>query len=134
MQRVIATILSVLILLSSAGLTYAEHYCGEHKMMGEITLGHAALSCGMVMPASDCETTAPIMDCCDNEYLQIELDDDYSKVAFDFDFELDYVWVAPVLYSHFHFEEIAQAHSGLPYYRPPPDDTPLFILYETYLI
>ena len=103
-------------------------------MMGELTLGHASLSCGMVMPVSGCDTAPVSMDCCDNEYLSIDLDDDFAKATFDFDFSLDYIWVSPIN------QEISvslapqQELVGLPFYRPPPEELPLFILYESYLI
>lgn len=134
MQRFIAFLLSCLLLLSSTGVTYAEHYCGSHKMAGEFTLGHADLNCGMSVPASSCDTPAKAMDCCDNHYLSVDTDDDFAKISFDFeplpDFALGHTVRFDLTIQSF---ELHKQVAVIPY-RPPPDSTPLFILYETYLI
>lgn len=133
MQRVVAIVLSTLLLISSTGLTYAEHYCGSHKMMGQIALGHAHMSCGMSAPKDDCEQLSKLMDCCDNHYLSVDTDEDYAKVAFDFEPVIEFLPAVPVNIQWTAPAEISKVKE-LPYYRPPPDELPLFILYETYLI
>lgn len=133
MQRFTALILSFLMLLSSTGITYAEHYCGSHKMMSEFTIGHAELHCGMSLPADGCETQQ-MMDCCDNHYLSITTDDDFAKVAFDFAPLAVFVQPDQIV---FNAEAIAIASKEIqevPHYRPPPDKISLFILYQSYLI
>ena len=48
-QKVASVLLAFLMLLSSSGVTYAQHFCGDHEMMAKFTLGEAHLSCGMAM-------------------------------------------------------------------------------------
>ena len=134
MQRLTAFLLSALLLLSSSGITYAEHFCGSHKMASEITLGHADLSCGMVQLDSDCDDEPLAMDCCDNHYLSIDTDDDYAKVAFEFDPLPDFDFTAPAPNELVQQSFDAEIPLAIVPYRPPPDSTPLYILFESYLI
>lgn len=134
MQKLIAFSLSFLLLLSSTGITYAEHYCGSHKMMSVLTVGETALHCGMSpAPSSLCDEQLIVMDCCDNHYLSIETDDDYAKVSFEFQ-TVDFEFVPNLVFFDFTSQELVSPTITVPPYRPPPDQTPLFILYESYLI
>ncbi|MEM7187117.1 MAG: hypothetical protein AAF466_10700 [Bacteroidota bacterium] len=123
------------LLLSNNGITYAEHFCGDHKMMGKITLGEAHLSCGMTMPVSDCEDGPEVeRHCCDNQYTTVETDDNYSGVSHDLQlspvfvasfvavFVLDLSWDYPQHIDYFKD------------YSPPPLGDDLQVLYETFLI
>lgn len=84
-KQVISIVLSLLLLLSSSGLTYAQHFCGDYEMMSKITLGEAHLSCGMEMMSATCEDTHDAMhNCCDNEYTAIDVDDNFATSSFDF--------------------------------------------------
>ena len=63
MKKTISIFLSILILASSSGIAYAQHFCSGMEMMAEVTLGEKHLSCGMDENAlvSDCgdESVAP---------------------------------------------------------------------------
>ena len=135
MQKMLALGLSLLLLLSSTGITYAEHFCGSFKMMSKVTVGHQDLNCGMVVTGSGCDTADfKTMDCCDNHYLAIDTDDTFAKTQFNFDFNAAFQGIAiptlelPVI----NFE--IQTIKAVPYYRPPPNIKNLPIVYQQFLI
>ena len=136
MKRFISIVLSLLLLLSSTGITYAQHYCGEHEMMAKVTLGHEMLSCGMVMSHDDGCQDEPKEDhgCCDNKYTHVDVDDNYADVSLDL--QLNPVFVASFV-AVFVVGEASTYNKNPDYfkdYSPPPLLEDLQVLYETYLI
>ncbi|NND63250.1 MAG: hypothetical protein HKN48_08660 [Flavobacteriaceae bacterium] len=135
MKRVVALFMSFLLLLSSSGIAYAQHFCGEFEMMAQITLGEKHLSCGMAMPMTSCDSEEmEDHGCCDNEYTQVETDDTFAKVSFEFNFDLDFI-PAPV--SNFYTAEVIKLprdNTSYFQYRPPPPKENIWVLYETFLI
>ena len=135
MKAFISIVLSLLILLSSSGLTYAEHFCGDHKMMAKITLGEEHLSCGMMMPKPGCED-GPMEErhCCDNQYTSVDTDDNYSGVVYDIQlspvFAITFIEIF-VLGEGFEFTKEFDYYKD---YSPPPLGEDLQLLYETFLI
>jgi len=121
-------------LLSSTGLTYAKHYCGDIELFAELTLGEKHLSCGMNMTLDDCDDTMELPGCCDNEYLQVDTDDTFAKTSFDL--MPDVLWTA-VLSSVFVLEVeegIQKDPNSFASYHPPPPKEDLLRLYERFLI
>jgi len=123
-------------LLSSSGITYAQHFCGELEMMSKITLGEAHLSCGMEMKSSPCEDERGEEghSCCDNEYTAIDVDDNFA--AADADFQLQTTFLVAFA-SAFIFQQpdnFPNNHNFFKDYSPPPLGADLHVLYETFLI
>lgn len=135
MKSFISIVLTVLILLSSSGITYAEHFCGNHKMLGKITLGEEHLSCGMKMASSGCEDE--LMEeghCCDNQYINVDTDDNYTGVAYDL--QLNPTFVASFV-AVFVLQTDKEFTKDFDYYKdygPHPLGEDLQLLYETFLI
>lgn len=137
MQKVISTLLSLLILLSSSGIAYAQHFCGDFEMISTLTLGEKQLSCGMAMEketSSECDDTFQKMDCCDNQYTTVDTDDTFTKTSFDVDLNKNFV---AAFVSVFVLQTIANYPSHTNFfaeYNPPPLDQDFQVLYETFLI
>lgn len=131
--------MSLLLLLSSSGLTYAQHFCGDYEMMSKITLGEAHLSCGMEMMTSTCEDSHDDAhddkhNCCDNEYTSINVDDNFATSSFDI--QLNPVFVVAFV-SVFVKQDAKNYDQNLDYYKdysPPPLGEDLQVLYDTFLI
>lgn len=104
-------------------------------MESKITLGEEALSCGakMGIPPKAVESHEK-HSCCSNEYLQVNTDDHFSKVSFDFQFENQ--WVPALIEVLFlvkvEVPQVRQVVFGE--YHPPPLRQNLQVLYETFLI
>lgn len=134
MQRSLSIILSLLILLSSSGITYAQHFCGEYEMMAQISMGEKHLSCGMAMQAPGCEDENEDHDCCSNEYTSIEIDDTFAKTSFELDLNSNFIIAFS---SVFVLQTEVLLESHIDYYKdysPPPLGANLQVLYQTFLI
>ncbi|MGJ8664778.1 MAG: HYC_CC_PP family protein [Patiriisocius sp.] len=132
----ISIFLTVLLLVSNSGVVLAQHFCGEYKMMEEISLGEKHLSCGIVMEQSSCgDEHEEDHDCCENHYVSVSTDTDYSSTStFTLDFQHDFIvafvsvfadhsWIAESTTATFYLE-----------YNPPPLVKDIPVLYETFLI
>lgn len=139
MKKAISIFLSVLILASSSGIAYSQHFCGGMEIMSEITLGEKHLSCGVEMDItdSDCADENPILDshdCCKNHITKIQIDENFAKASFDI--KLNKTFVATFV-SVFLLQEVEIASTQKTFfadYYPPPLEQDLNILYETFLI
>lgn len=135
MKKIISFILSLLLLLSSTGITYAAHYCGDFKMMEEISIGQQHLSCGMVMEDTSCDDgQQEDHDCCDNQYTSITTDDNFAKASFDLQLPSTFV---PAFIAVFVLDEVVLFQEKTPEYseyNPPPLIKDIPVLYETFLI
>jgi len=135
MKQVISIFLSLLLLASSSGVTYAQHYCGDYEMMSKVTLGESYLSCGMAMetPACDDEKIeAP--SCCENQFTQVSTDDNFAKASFKVDFDTSFV---AALVTIFVVKELSLENPKANYYstyNPPPLIKDIPVLYDTFLI
>lgn len=126
-------------LASSSGIAYAQHFCGGMEMMSQITLGEKNLSCGMEEMENPAECTAESTaenhhDCCDNQIIKIQTDDNFAKASFDV--KLNKTFVATFV-SVFVLQEVDIASAEKTFfadYSPPPLEQDLNILYETFLL
>lgn len=135
MSKIISVLLTVLLLLSSTGITYAQHYCGEFEMLSKVTLGKEHLSCGMAMEVLGCDDNE-VEDhhCCDNQYTSITTDDNFVKANFNIDFHQSFV--LPFV-SVFVLQQLVEYETSLDNYTlyyPPPLHKNIPVLYEAFLI
>ncbi len=135
MKQVISIFLSVLLLASSTGIAYAEHFCGDFKMLSEITLGEKQLSCGMAIADPACtEEFEKDHNCCDNEYTSVNTDDNFVKANFDIQLDPNVVatfvsvFVPPLATAY------TSSINNYGDYDPPPLLKDISVLYETFLI
>ncbi len=135
MKQYISILLSTLLLLSSSGIAYAKHYCGEFEMLSQITLGEENLSCGMVMEETSCDDEqTEEHSCCDNEYTQVTTDNHFAKASFDIQFDQNFVaaFVATFVLNIPIADTITKDLYSV--YDPPPIIRDIPVLYETFLI
>jgi hypothetical protein len=121
-------------LASSSGIAYAQHFCGEHRMKAEITLGEKNLSCGMVMKAPVCNEEGTEHSCCDNQYTKVDTDDTYAQASFEFDLDDEFVIAFASVFVLFHTENYPENQDFFKDYSPPPPDSDFQVLYATFLI
>ena len=127
--------MSVLLLLSSTGITYAQHYCGEFEILSKVTLGEEHLSCGMAMETSGCEDgDAEDHYCCDNQYTSVTTDDNFAKANFNADFQQSFVMVLVSVFVLQQMVEYETSQDNYALYHPPPLYTDIPVLYDTFLI
>jgi hypothetical protein len=134
-KKVISIVLSLLLLASSSGIAYAQHFCGEYEMLSQITLGEQYLSCGMAMDNPGCEDGATQdHDCCDNHYTQITTDDTFVKATFEIEFNKTFAVAFAAIFVLQQIENKVLNTNFYADYHPPPLNHDFQILYETFLI
>ena len=135
MSKVISIVLSVLLLLSSTGITYAQHYCGELEVITKVTFGEEHLSCGMVMEIPGCDDNDDKdHHCCDNQYTAVTTDDDFAKANFDIDFNQSFAVPFVCIFVLQQLVEYDGRINKYTLYHPPPLYKNIPVLYETFLI
>lgn len=137
MKKTVALLLSILMLASTSGVAYAQHFCGDYQMLAKVTIGEAHLSCGMVMEDScgdEKENNHTDHDCCNNQYTQVDTDDNFAPSHND-------SIIVPQFVKAFVSVFVLKAHIQEPKiqvhyfnYKAPPliKDIPVF--FETFLI
>ncbi|MGK0428321.1 MAG: hypothetical protein ACJAUR_002441 [Ulvibacter sp.] len=135
MSKIISILLSVLLLLSSTGVTYAQHFCGEFEMLSKVTLGEEHLSCGMVMDVPSCDdNVVEDYHCCATQYTSVSTDDNFAKANFNIDFDKSF---AIAFVSVFVLQQLVEYEASIDdytLYYPPPLYKNIPVLYETFLI
>ncbi len=126
----------VLLLASTSGVAYAQHFCGDFEMMATITLGEKKLSCGMVAIVDDACANEKDEEhsCCDNQYTKITTDDNFTPSQDSFQVPINFVaaFVSVfVLQTEPLVSETAEIYA---LYTPPPLIKDIPVLYETFLI
>jgi len=128
----------VLMLASSSGIAYAQHFCSGMEITSQITLGEKHLSCGMDdVFASSCDDESLLIEedhCCQNEFTQIQTDENFAKASFDIDFEKPLINAFISDFVVQNFEINTSQKTFFADYNPPPLEQDLNILYDTFLI
>ena len=113
--------------------TMVTHYCMGMKLKSKIAVGHDKLGCGMDMDHDSHEDGDAENHCCDNEYLTVEVADDYQPNTTEY--ALDVPLAAAILFTYFYFEPRVPEKPLIPAdVSPPPQHQDRQILYQTFLI
>ena len=136
MKQLTSILLTLLLLISNTGITYAQHFCGGHQMIAKVTIGQERLSCGMAAVKDLCDEShqSDTHSCCNNQYTQVEFDDTVEQPLIEFQI----IPLLDVINKAFIPDgfEIRKLQKQVVYtvYRPPPlvKDIPVFL--ETFLI
>ena len=136
MKQITSILLTLLLLISNTGITYAQHFCGGHQMMAKVTIGQERLSCGMAPVKDLCDEShqSDTHSCCNNLYTQVAFDDTVEQPVVEFQltpvFEVDNNAIISSV------SEILTFQQEVVYtiYNPPPLIKDFPILFDTFLI
>ena len=136
MKQIISILLTLLLLISNTGITYAQHFCGGHQMMAKVTIGQERLSCGMALVKDLCDEShqSDTHSCCNNLYTQVAFDDTVEQPIVEFQltpvFDVD---KNAIINSAC---EILTLQKEVVYtiYNPPPLIKDFPVLFDTFLI
>ena len=136
MKQIISILLTLLLLISNTGITYAQHFCGGHQMMAKVTIGQERLSCGMALVKDLCDEShqSDTHSCCNNLYTQVAFDDTVEQPIVEFQltppFKANTTTFSASVY------EILTLQKEVVYtiYNPPPLIKDFPVLFDTFLI
>lgn len=137
MRKLWAISLSLFLLLGSSGLTYGQHFCGGHVVTKTLMVGERMLGC--VEDESEQEGylshKSEKPGCCEDLFLQVDTDEQYTFPADSFSKEYDYS-IQGVLtpYSYLVFTIRSYDEMVFQHYSPPPLSSDLLVLYQTFQI
>ena len=136
MKQIISILLTLLLLISNTGITYAQHYCGGHQMMAKVTIGQERLSCGMAPVKDLCDDShqSDTHSCCNNLYTQVAFDDTVEQPIVEF--QLTPPLKANTTTFSASVYEILTLQKEVVYtiYNPPPLIKNFSVLFDTFLI
>lgn len=117
---------------------FSTHYCMGQAMNSELMIGMHELSCGMMDMDADCDTEENSLafmapDCCDNEFVSIEIEDEYQKASDKISLETQFLFAFTytLLFDHQYDDEHLNAHSDHP---PPLLEQDYQSLYQSFLL
>ena len=136
MKQITSILLTLLLLISNTGITYAQHFCGGHQMMAKVTIGQERLSCGMAPVKDLCDEShqSDTHSCCNNLYTQVAFDDTVEQPIVEFQltpvFDVDNNAIISSV------SEILTLQEEVVYtiYNPPPLIKDFPVLFDTFLI
>lgn len=133
MQKTISIALSLLLLVSTTGLTYGQHFCEGVVVDKSFAIGFEAMSCAEVEADDACENNPQEDDCCSDTYFQIQTDTEFSGKSMYSSLDIP-SYVASE--GNFLFEVIAFTNKQHPFtlYTPPDRSPNTLALYQIYLI
>ena len=136
MKQIISILLTLLLLISNTGITYAQHFCGGHQMMAKVTIGQERLSCGMALVKDLCDEShqSDTHSCCNNLYTQVAFDDTVEQPIVEF--QLTPPLKAKTTTFSASVYEILTLQKEVVYtlYNPPPLIKDFPVLFDTFLI
>ena len=136
MKQITSILLTLLLLISNTGITYAQHFCGGHQMMAKVTIGQERLSCGMALVKDLCDEShqSDTHSCCNNLYTQVAFDDTVEQPIVEF--QLTPPLKANTTTFSASVYEILTLQKEVVYsiYNPPPLIKNFSVLFDTFLI
>ncbi len=135
MQKLVSLLLSVLLLASSANITYAKHFCGGEVVMSALSLGETYLSCSEKEDVPSCDDKKESKNsCCKTKYDQVDVDDNFDNPTYDIVVELP---IKKEFSNGISVPVITldqKAFAIYAYYDPPPLDKDVRTLYQVFRI
>lgn len=133
MQKTISILLSLLLLLSTTGLTYGQHFCEGIVVDKSLALGFETMSCAEVEADDACENNPAEDDCCSDTYFQIQTDKEFSVKSSYASLEIP-PFVAVETNFLIEVDPFSREQQSFAYYTPPERNLDLQALLQTYLI
>ena len=120
------------------GITFSTHFCMGRAVDNELMIGMHELSCAMMDLDNSCEskTIGPeIMapDCCDNEFLSIEIEDDYQIATEQISLESPFVLAFTYTFL-FDLQKSVTPKVAYEDNHPPPLEQDYQSLYQSFLL
>ncbi len=125
-------------LASHVGFAVGTHFCMGHAVETKLMIGNDHLDCGIGDMDRDCKRKSdlePYLDkvpCCENEYLSIEVEDEFNPGIDQNSFKLEFVAVFAI--SYINLFNTYKEKPQYSVYDPPLVPKDISILHQVFLI
>ncbi len=131
-QKIASSLMAFLVLVSTFSFTVDKHYCGS--LLVDQAIFAKAASCGMDMHASSDKMMMDEENCCSNQNITVDGQDQLKLSFFSLDFDQQ-VFFTAFTFSYINlFEGLPQQVIPFKYYTPPLLVKDLPVLNDTFLI
>ncbi|MBR9860379.1 hypothetical protein GYB22_06455 [bacterium] len=137
MKNFFAIVIALLMLTTNVGITFASHYCQGELVQGHISIGQTEVNCGDFSQESQCRSDERKglhkKSCCENQYLQISIENDFNSVK---DFKYSEQGNSFLTCNSTESKIICSEFSLRNYqsYKPPIPNRLIYLWHETFLI
>lgn len=138
LKKLIAISLSIILLFSNIGFTFATHYCSGHAVKSKLMLSKGELDCGMLKLDNSCEddsdeASITKKSCCENAYLSLDVEDDFQPSTLLP--EINIAFVLSFVYTFFElFNSSIELKSVYEDFSPPFRSIDFQVLFQSFLI
>lgn len=142
MNKVFSIVLSLFLMASHISLTIGTHFCGGEAVEKKVVWASSHLGCGMEdMDESNKDASNPTpteesfseLPCCENEFQEVDVTDDFVKDASSFVINIDFVNIHVLTLLGLDITPVA-AKNHYAENSPPPLERDIQILFQTFLI
>ncbi|WP_339610933.1 hypothetical protein [uncultured Planktosalinus sp.] len=133
MQKTTSILLSLMLLLSTTGLTYGQHFCEGVVVDIALAFGVEKMDCGDVEAEDSCDDSPQEVDCCADVYYQIQTDKEFANKSFDVSLKLPVFNNTTNLVALFTASSTKEQRLDLQY-LPPDFDEDRQSLYQVFII
>jgi hypothetical protein len=133
MKKILSILLAVVFFITSTGFTISSHKCGGKVHKQNINLTAENLNCGMEESEKDSCTDNEIQgNCCQNEFQNFKITDDYQRIDFGSSFEIQHLIAFTYTLTELVLENKTYAKHLI--YTPPLPDEDIPVLIQSFLI
>ncbi|MCB0408855.1 MAG: hypothetical protein KDD29_01475 [Flavobacteriales bacterium] len=134
MKKLLAIILSCIILVMSMGFTISSHICGGERVETVIGIANADVSCGMEKEDRTYSNGERIKsNCCQDEFQLVKMEEDYTQQYDKVEFNKGFVAVLFTIVFDLFSSEASQEFFYSDY-SPPPLVRDIPVLIQSFLI
>jgi len=133
LHKILSIAMAFVVLFSTMSFTVNKHYCGDTLV--DTSLFREAKSCGMEMQSSSSKDCSVLKkNCCSNEQIVVEGQDDLKLDFSNFNFEQK-TFITSFVYAYVNlFDSVAKENIHFKDYSPPLIVKDIHVLDEVYLI
>ena len=139
MKKFLSILLAFLILISNVGIAMGTHFCGGKAVESKLMFHQKDLHCGMAKKQMVCndhseEEMLVKSACCENDFLDLEVDDNYNYHQSTI-LKLDPVIAFAFTISFLHlFGDVNAINTNYPPYKSPPLVRPFQSLFQVFIL
>lgn len=136
LKKLLAISLSIIMLMSSIGVTLATHFCMGHAVDSQWSLGKADVDCGMgmaVIQTCDHETQLNRVPCCENKYQSATHDESLTQAELLLNFKISFDTAIVMLFNwQPTFNTVTFSENS--FYSPPLLAQVIPVLHQSFLL